>query len=47
MIGDKKCLNVKVLKSQKIPEYEGLRVKDILKFSKSKVDIDMYIPNYD
>ena len=47
MIGNKKCLKCEDVKVTKIPQYEGLRVKKYIKISKSKVDINMYISNYD
>ena len=47
MIGDKKCLKCEDVEVIKISQYAGLRVKDILKISKSKVVIDMYNLKYD
>ena len=47
MLRDKdyiKWVNVKVTK---IPQYKGLRVKDILLFAKSKIDIERYLPDYE
>ena len=38
-----KCNKIKVIKE---PMYEGLRVKDLLKFAKTKWSIDEYLPDY-
>ena len=38
-----KLHKVKVIQ---VPQYEGLFVKDILKFAKTKVDIDEYLPEF-
>ena len=30
-----------------VPQYEGLRVRDLLRFARSKLDIDKYLPDYE
>ena len=30
----------------KVPQYEGLKVKDLLRFAKSKTEIDQFLPEY-
>ena len=45
-VGKKLYLNCKDVSVIKVPQYNGLHVKDILKFDRSKVDIKMYIPYY-
>ena len=30
-----------------VPQYKGLRVRDLLRFARSKLDIDKYLPDYD
>ena len=39
-----KCEDVIVIK---VPQYNGLHVKDILKFASTKVNIKKYLPDYD
>ena len=39
-------LNCKEISVIKVPQYKELHVKNILKFTSSKVDIKMYIPDY-
>ena len=46
MTGDKKYLTWDKVTVIKVPQYEGLTVKDILKFTKQNVDILNYIPEY-
>ena len=47
MNGDKKCIRCIEVKVIKIPHYEGLTVRDIIKFTESKISIKDYLPNYD
>ena len=47
MQGDKKWIIWDKVKVIKIPQYEGLKVKDVLKFAASKIDIEAYLPSYD
>ena len=37
-------LNVKVCT---IPHYNKLRIADLLKFARTQIDIDSYLPDYD
>ena len=30
-----------------VPQYDGLRVKDLVKFAESETDIDSYLPKYE
>ena len=47
LLGHKKRLNGSEVKVVKIPQYEELRVKNILRFAENLVDIDSYTPKYD
>ena len=40
------CVKNTGLKLVQVPHLPGLRVSDILKFAKSKVDIEEYLPNF-
>ena len=46
-MGDKKwviCEDVRVIK---VPQIEGLTIKEILEFAGSKINIQEYLPEYD
>ena len=47
MQGDKKWIIWDKVKVIKIPQYEGLKVKHVLKFAASKIDIEEYLLSYD
>ena len=38
-----KCSEVNVIK---VPQYKGLKVRDLIRFTESKLDIDKYLPEY-
>ena len=47
MLGEKKYLKWENTKVTKVPQYKGLRVKEILSFVQGISDIDEYLPEYD
>ena len=47
MHGTKQHIKLHKVKVIQVPQYEGLFVKDILKFAKTKVDIDEYLPEFE
>ena len=47
MFGDKDYIKWDNVRVTKIPQYKGLRVKDILLFAKPKIDIERYLPDYE
>ena len=47
MHGSKQHIKLHKAKVIQVPQYEGLFVKNILKFAKTKVDIDQYLPEFE
>ena len=47
MIGRKLFVRCKDVKVINVSHYKGLRIKDILSFSSSKINIEDYLPDYD
>ena len=47
MHGSKQYIKLHKVKVIQVPQYEGLFVKDILKFAKTKVDIDEYLLEFE
>ena len=47
MMGDKKCVTCEDVRVIKVPQIEGLTIKEILEFARSKINIKEYLPEYD
>ena len=46
-MGRKNHLKCSKIKVTNVPQYKGLAVRNILKFARSKTNIDEYLPEYD
>ena len=47
MRGEKLYVKTNKVVVVNVPQYEGLRVRDLLRFVGSKFDIDKYLPDYE
>ena len=47
MVGDKKFLKCSQVKVCTVPHYKMLTIPDMLKFAKTKVDINLFLPDYE
>ena len=47
MRGEKEYVKCRSIKVIQVPQYKGLTVRDIIKFAKTKIDINSYLPDYE
>ena len=47
MVGEKKYLKWSSVKVCTIPHYGKLRISDLIKFTRTQIDIDSYLPDYE
>ena len=47
MVGDKKYLKWSSVKVCTTPHYGKLRISELIKFARTQIDIDSYLPDYE